>query len=315
MKRRGVLLAALAVALDAQAQLPSFDSDRERLAASLVFPVGRRDFIRKTAEFCGARFEEVRLPAQIAYAHWVRRHAGFLRMTDDMRRYLTAQAQKDSGPQGTQWKHLLGQTIPQQIEKLSSAATEALAGAPSDEARREMCRSTVVSIDRLKLDLDESDPEVAGYLRGVAAKNGIDVPPRGSDPTAGAPDARRDAAAMVGRWKTDRVLYYFADGTEKQTDGTCTLTFAPDRAESECNGLRGAYSVRYAFRASDSGRYDSQVVDNSANPKANGAQAGGLFRVEGKTLHISVFPLSAAADAKQPIEIESVAVRQEEEGK
>ena len=313
MKLAWLVVAACVVAADAQAQFAPYENDGERLGASLVLPVGRRDFVRKTMDYCATWYEDMRLDARVAYAHWVRRNAAFLRMSASMKRFLAEQAEKDPSGKGAEWKQLLGEAIPRQIEAVSATATRAIAELPSGEARRQMCADSIASVDGLKLDLDASDPEIAAYLRAAARKNGVDVPAAGVDTARGAPGARRDAAALRGRWQTETVVYYLGDGTQRQASGGCVLVFGAREATSECRE-DGPYGVRYAFHADDSGRYDSQILEHSGDPGAAGRRASGLFRVEGRTLHISVFPTGAPDDGK-PVEIESVAVLQEAEKK
>ncbi len=312
MKAAGLLLAAALLAGESIAQVPApYASDKERLVESLVFPAGRRDFVRKATQYCGARYDELRVPSLVAYAHWVRRHAALLRMTESLRLYLTQQATQDPQGKGAGWKRLLGEDIPRQIERLSSSSMQTITGQTSEEARRATCTATIASVAQLKLDLDQTDAELARYLRGVAAKNAIELPAAQTDPTVGPPGARRDLAALQGRWQTQKVVYYFADGTERQADGTCSLAITSDQVESDCQGLKGPYKVRYALKADDSGHYASEILDHSGNQGAVGSRADGVFRVEGSTLHISVFPLPHGGEEKAPVEIESVAVLRE----
>src|SRR6266571_8247637 len=92
-----VLLSAAGLCLafvDARAEIFSYSNDNQRFGAALVAPIGRREVVKKTMEFCGKAYPATQADTQTAYAGWIRRHAGYLRLSTMMKAGFAAAAAK-----------------------------------------------------------------------------------------------------------------------------------------------------------------------------------------------------------------------------
>jgi hypothetical protein len=306
-----VLLSAAAICLafsDARAEIFGYDNDNQRFGAALVVPIGRRELVRKTMEFCGTAYPASKADTQIAYAGWVRRHAGYLRLSTTMRNGFAAALAKVQSEKAAEARKLL-EYGSSQIEKMSTLLVQALADMPSDDAKRQMCSDTVAKVDARALDIENTDPEITKYFRSVAPKYHVDVSTPGVTSASEVPNARRDAAVLLGRWRSERVVYRMADGTINEGPGGCTFEFSETRLVTECRRNDRDFRVVYSYRASDAGRYESEILENKAFPTLVGARATGTFRVEDGKLFTSAFPSMANGETTRPVEIESVSVR------
>jgi hypothetical protein len=307
-----VLLACVAPA-SVRAELIPYDNDDQRFGAALVVPFGRRELVKKTMEYCGGEFPEMKGDAQVAYAHWIRRHAGYLQLSTYMTRGITEAAAKDASGRGAEMRKLL-EYAPQQIEKQSAAQVQVLANTPSEQARRGMCSDSIKRIDARKLDLKYTDPDMTQYLRTIATKYRVALPDDG-DLAAASPGARTDAGALLGRWRAEKVRQHLADGSVREGTGGCTIEFAQERLVSECVGGGRQLRVLYSYRVTGDGRYESQILENNLYPTLVGARAISTFKVDKGKLIISAYPSTVASEATRPVEIESISAAEAPPGR
>jgi len=304
-----VLLSAAGICLafsDARGEIFTYDNENQRFGAALVVPIGRREVVRKTLEFCGTTYPAIKADTQTAYAGWIRRHAGYLRLSTTMREGFAAAAAKDQTEKGAEARKLL-EYGPKQIDKMSTLLVQVIAEMPSEDAKKQMCSDTVAKVELRAFDIENTDLEITKYFRSVAGKYQVDLSTSGVTPLSEAPNARTDAAALLGRWRSEKVVYRMADGTIREGPGGCTFEFSEKRLVSECRRNDRDFRVVYSYRASDSGRYELEIVENQAFPSLVGSRAIGTFRVERGKLFTSAFP-SSVNDETRPVEIESVSV-------
>src|SRR2546422_1501516 len=228
-----VLLSAAGLCLafvDARAEIFSYSNDNQRFGAALV---ARREVVKKTMEFCGKAYPATQADTQTAYAGWIRRHAGYLRLSTMMKAGFAAAAAKDQTEKGAEARKVL-EYGPRQIEKMSTLLVEVIAEMPSEDAKKQMCSETVAKVESRAFDLENTDPELTKYLRSVAGTYHVDVSIPAVPPASEAPNARRDAAALLGRWRSEKVVARMADGTISEGPGGCTVEFSEKRFVSEC---------------------------------------------------------------------------------
>ena len=305
-----VLLSAAGLCLafvDARAEIFSYSNDNQRFGAALVAPIGRREVVRKTMEFWGKAYPATQADTQTAYAGWIRRHAGYLRLSTMMKAGFAAAAAKDQTEKGAEARKVLEYGA-RQIEKMSTLLVEAIAEMPSEDTKKQMCSETVAKVESRAFDLENTDPELTKYLRSVAGTYHVDVSIPAVPPASEASNARRDAAALLGRWRSEKVVARMADGTISEGPGGCTVEFSEKRFVSECRRNDREFRVVYSYRVSDTGRYEAQIVENPMFPTLVGTRTIVNFRVEGGKLITSAFPSTANAELTRPVEIESVLV-------
>src|SRR5262249_50779560 len=305
-----VLVSATVLSLavsDARAEILPYDNDTQRFGAALVVPIGRRELVRRTMEFCGTAYPAMKADTQIAYAGWIRRHAGYLRLSTTMRNGFVAALAKEQTEKAAEARKLL-EYGSSQIEKMSTLLVQAIAELPSEDGKRHMCSGTVVKVDSRALDIENTDPEIAKYFRSVAGKYQIDLSTAALTPAAEAPNARRDAAALLGRWRSEKVVSRMADGGITERAGGCVVEFLEKRLVSECRRSDGEFRVVYPYRVSDTGRYEAEIVENEMFPTLVGTRSIVDFRVEGGKLFTFTFPSTVNAEPTRPVEIEAVLV-------
>src|SRR5204863_114783 len=100
---------------------------------------------------------------QTAYAGWIRRHAGYLRLSTMMNAGFAAAAAKDQTEKGAEARKVL-EYGPRQIEKMSTLLVEVIAEMPSEDAKKQMCSETVAKVESRAFDLENTDPELTKYL-------------------------------------------------------------------------------------------------------------------------------------------------------
>ncbi len=281
----------------------AYDADVDRFGAAIAAPAGHRDGVRKAMEYCGATFPDFGWDAYSAYGRWLRRHAAFLQLTIAMRRALAAaQAQDESG----RWQRIVEVDVPKTAETLAAALPQRVSGAASEADRRKACSETIAAVHARRQDLDALEPAVAAYLREIAPKFRIALPAPGDDPALGPADARRDAQALVGKWTTERIRFYLADGRFGEDDAKCTLEFTGKTVTSDCIVSGRQVRVVSSYETTAPGRYESTIVENASYPQMVGAKDVTQFRVEkGKLVQSSYLPIYSA-DPMRPVEIEAV---------
>jgi hypothetical protein len=307
MRVRRLLLAAACAALAAPALSAEFayDPDVERFGHAVATPLGRRDSLRKVAEYCAQNFPEIGWNAYAAFGHWVRRHAAFLQLSLVMRQALSAAADKEQSQDGARWSDLADTGVDKSADAIGAGLVQGISGLASPEERKRACTDDIAGAEALKLDLDNAEPAVAKYLRDIAGKFRIKLPPPGSAGTAAA-GARTDARALIGGWRTEKIRYYLADGRSGEDDAQCTLTFSEKSMVSDCWVSGRQVRVVSSYRVPEPGRYESQVTENATYPDMVGARDITAFRVEGGKLVTSSFLPTLNADPMRPIEIEAV---------
>jgi hypothetical protein len=303
--RRALLAAAAACALagEARAAQFSYDPDVDRFGTAMAAPLGRRDGVRKAMEYCAATFPDLGWDATSAYGQWIRRHSGFLQLTIAMRRALLAEADLEKTGEGARWVRLLEDDMPPIVDRLSAGPLQGIESRQSPEDRRRACTETIASVAARKLDLDAVEPAMAKYLRGISGKFKIALPPPGE--IAG-PAGRRDAQALAGKWTTEKIRYYLADGRVGEDDAKCTLDFSGKTLSSECQVSGRLVRVVSSYEVREPGRYESRVTENADYPAMVGARDVTLFRVENGKLYTSSYLPIAGADPLRPVEIEAV---------
>jgi hypothetical protein len=299
-------LCASLVGLNAVATPFAYDNDVERFGAAIAAQQGRREMVKKAMEYCADTFPALQWDANAAFARWVRRQAGFLHLVTSMEQELDQAATKDPDD-GDRWKRIL-EDMPGRVRSAGAVLAKAIADASSEEARRKMCSGNIAEVNSRKLDIENAEPETAKYLRGMAGKLRIRLPDPEAALATASPDARRDAAALAGEWRTEKITYYLADGRFGEDDAQCTLEFSEKTLLSRCRAGGQQFRVVYSYRVSEPGRYDAEVVENNAYPELVGGREVTAFRVENGKLTLSSFLPAADAAPMRPIEIEAVLV-------
>jgi hypothetical protein len=296
--------AALAAA-GALAQSRPYDPDVLRFGEGLSAIEERSETLRRTLAYCAEAFPKMKIDAQAAYARWVRRQAGYLQLAGVMRE-AAATAARDSSDRAPQWRALLDQALPTRMDAVRAELAQEIAKPAPEEEKRRICAQNVVSVEARKADLDSVEPEIGKYLHEVAAKMKVrlvGVEALGDVP---APDARRDAAALKGNWRTEKVVHYMANGRFREDPTQCALEYSEERLVSECTVNGRPFRVVYSYQVPEPGRYEFQVIEDKTYPNRVGARAIAAFRVENGKLITSSFPTPSDSDPLRPIEIESV---------
>src|SRR5436309_14286987 len=89
---------------------------------------------------------------------------------------------------------------------MSTLLVEVIAEMPSEDAKKQMCSETVAKVESRAFDLENTDPELTKYLRSIAGTYHVDVSIPAVPPASEAPNARRDAAALLGTWRSEKVV-------------------------------------------------------------------------------------------------------------
>ena len=111
------------------------------------------------------------------------------------------------------------------IEKMSTLLVEVIAEMPSEDAKKQMCSETVARVESRAFDIENTDPEITKYFRSVAGKYHVDVSTPAVAPASEVPNARRDAAALLGRWRSEKVVARMADGTISEGPAAAPSSF------------------------------------------------------------------------------------------
>jgi hypothetical protein len=305
MLRRTAALALVSLLGTAAAAPFDYDPDVDRFGSAMAAPFARRDSVRKAMEYCGATFQDLRWSAYSEYARWVRRHAAFLQLTIAMRRALVAAAGKEKTGEGARWMRLVEDDLPRSAENASAGLVREIEARPSAEEKRQACMDAIAGVASRKYDIDAVEPATAKYLRDISGKFRIALPAPGETASPGA-GTRTDAHALVGKWTTEKIRYYLADGRVSEDDTKCTLDFSGKTLTSDCQVSGRLLRVVSAYEVSAPGRYEARVVENAAYPEMVGERDVTLFRVEnGKLVTSSYLPI-ASADPMRPVEIEAV---------
>jgi len=153
--RRGarVLVSATVLSLavsDARAEILPYDNDTQRFGAALVVPIGRRELVRRTMEFCGTAYPAMKADTQIAYAGWIRRHSGYLRLNTTMRNGFVAALAKDQTEKAAEARKLL-EYGSDQIEKISTLLVQKVVSRMADGVISEGVGGCVVEFSDKRL--------------------------------------------------------------------------------------------------------------------------------------------------------------------
>jgi hypothetical protein len=118
-----------------------------------------------------------------------------------------------------------------------------------------------------------------------------------------------NAISLYGRWRTEKITNYFADGTSREDTGQCKVEFSGDRLLSECSVGGRVFRVLYAYQVRDPGHYEAEVIEHAVYPTLVGLRSTTAFRVEGDKLFTTAFPPTTSGPSGAPTKIESVSVR------
>jgi hypothetical protein len=283
-----------------------YDADVDRFGAAIAVPTGRREGVLKAMEYCGATFPDLGWNAYSAYGRWVRRHAAFLQLTIAMRRALETEAAQASAADGDRWDRVRQVDVPKRGQDLSAGMLRAVSGPDSEAAKKQACAETIAALQARKLDLDAAEPAIAKYLRDLSGRFRITLPAPTEDVASGAPEASRDAQALVCKWTTEKIRFYLPDGRVSEDDAQCTLEFSGKMMTSDCQVSGRLVRVVSSYEVKEPGRYESTVVENADHPEMIGAKDVTLFRVENRKLVQSSYLPIASADPFRPVEIEAV---------
>jgi hypothetical protein len=310
--RRGLAVMILATGVGGSAgaaAIFTYDTPGELFGASLVAPAGLREFVRRSADYCGAAFPELKGDGQEAFVDWVRRHAGFLTVVAELRSHGLAAPDPEKR---AQWKQVIEEYVPKQIDSLAGALVRTIEEIPVPEAKQAMCRNITAAINARKFDLELHDPPIATYLRELAAKQpgeSAATPPRSALAPPPSPQSRTDVAALYGRWKVTKSIFYLFNGTARENTGTCSVEFSERRLASECQTSGRNLRVVYAYRLLAPGRYEAEIVEH-ITPQLIGARSQVVFRVDRDTLFTTAYPPTTAVMAETaPIKVETVSTR------
>ena len=302
------LLAGEAPAL--AANVAANDSSGERVGAALISISMRRETVRRTTEYCGNTYPAMKTGSAEAFAAWIRRQAGFLTVATSIRDKITHDTASD--PQkAASWNRFVTNDLPKQVDQLAGAMLQPLIDMPVDAGRRHMCTDLIANAQSGALDIDKWDPKAAALLREIAGKSARASPADASDkPMPANPQARRDAAALIGHWKNMQQIITHFDGLADRTTPPCTTDFDGTRTIYACgDGQKTARSVaRYKVPAP--GQLETTTIENTAVPQSVGSHAVSSFRLEGDTLIVTAYPPTTEnAPDQAAIKIESILLR------
>jgi hypothetical protein len=291
--------------LSASAQILPYQNDSERAGAGLIATFARQEMAKRNMEFCAASYPEMAWDAHAAYAGWVHRNAIELQVASGMRRAFADLGAKDNSEKGAMAKKLVEEYLPTQIARLADTQVQALKDMPAPDIREKLCADVVAALNGGKFDVATGDPEIGRFLQALGNKNGMKLHER----RVARPDARLDAAGLLGRWRLEHARQYLSDGTVREGAGGCVSEFSAERMTSECARPQGqSLRVVYAYTVLGPGRYDLQILENTAFPSLVGTHAMGAFRLEEGKLFTTAYPSTANAQAMRPIEVEAVFV-------
>src|SRR5262249_9116816 len=107
----------------------SYDTPGEQFGAATIAPLGRREIVRRTTDYCAEAFPDIKAASHQAFVVWVRRQSGYLVLADAMRAHLRKKAEADASrnPElAKQWRTLLDETLPKTVQLSGRMAVMAL---------------------------------------------------------------------------------------------------------------------------------------------------------------------------------------------
>jgi len=119
------------------------------------------------------------------------------------------------------------------------------------------------------------------------------------------------APTLEGRWKTSGSKVYFSDGTTLQQTFACSMTFTGAQAISECTVGGTTQRMVRTNREIAPRRIESEIVEDSVNPRNVGRRSQIDYRFEGDSLITTAHPPPPKeGTARYPIRIEALWTRE-----
>ena len=282
-----------------------YNNDGELFGGSMLVPAARREIIKTTTQWCGQTFQDMKWDGIAAYANWIRRHGEFLSMMETMR--YTALNMPDKKKAADMAK-MIKDYVPRQVASISQVSLKAIQDMPVQSVQRQTCREFIGRVSAGASDLDALDTSVAKYMRRIGGKQfeqANDARRSVFDPGSATPAT--DAGVLMGRWKSERSIAYFEDGSKRATAGQCSIEFSEDKVVSECVTSGKTSHIVSSWRLLAPGRYESTIVEHKLLPNLAGMVSVTDFRMADGKLHIQAFPKRDNAPANAPVLIETVA--------
>jgi len=311
-RRIAVVICVLGVAnLAGAAEIFTYDTPAELFGASLAVTQGLRELVRRTADYCGQTFPEMKADSREAVVEWSSRHADFLALTASMRQSALAVSDPEKA---AQLKQLIEDYLPKQTAAMADTLVRSIEDMPRPEVKQAMCRNTIGAVNAGKFDIETRDPAVAKYLRGVLGKQPKELA-ASADPDPiempASPSSRTDALPLHGRWKVISTKYYLFNGTTRSTTtNPCHVEYSEQRVVSECERGTAKLRVVYTYRLLEPGRYEAEIVEHSTTSSLIGTRSLVVFRVEQGKLYIVAYPATAPTTAETaPLKVISILQR------
>jgi hypothetical protein len=313
----GIVVQVCTTTVAAARDVFTYDTPGEQFGAATISPLGHREIVRRTTDYCAETFADIKASSRQAFVVWVRRQSAYLVLADAMRGHMRkmAEAEASRNPElAKQWRSLLDQTLPKTVQLSGRMAVMALQEGPgTPEVKRNLCLKFNANAISGALDLETWDPVNAKFLQ-----DGLPSSPRETAPTDPMGDLgttrgtpRLEAAAPLGRWTTARAKMYLLDGTLITPPGSCTIEYTPQRYVSECVVSGRKLRSGFSYKVIAPGRYQAELVENPGFPSAIGTRVESMFRVNGDELLIVTFPpVAPNAPEKSPIKTEAVLKRE-----
>jgi hypothetical protein len=298
--------AAPALAADVAANNPS----GERVSAALVSVAMRHETVRRTTQYCGNTYPAMKTDSAEAFVAWTTRQAGFLTVATSIRDKITRETASD--PQkAASWNRFVATDLPKQVDQLAGAMLQPLIDMPVDAGRRHMCTDLIANAQSGALDLDKWDPKAAALLREIAGKSASASPAdTGNKPVSVNPQARRDAAALIGHWKNMQQILTHFDGLADRTTPPCNTDFDGARTIYVCSDGKNTIRSVATYKVPAPGQLETTTIENTAAPQSVGSHALSSFRLEGDTLIVTAYPAATQRSPDQAvIKIESILLR------
>jgi len=288
----------------------TYDTPSQQFGAAMLSPFGYREIVRRTTGYCAETFADIKFNSRQAFVVWVRRQSGYLMLAEAMRAHVRKMADTSGNPElAKPLRSLLDEALPKGVQLGGRMAAMALGEGPgTPEMKRGLCLEFNTKATSGAIDLEKWDPVNAKFLQdGITSERETAPADPMGDLGAKSSVSGRDATAFLGRWAGARARMYLLDGTVMAPQGQCRIEFSAQRIVSECTVSGRKMRVGYSYRVDAPGRYQAEVVENEAFPKAIGTRVESLFRVDGDELLLVTFPpVVLGAPEKSPIKTETV---------
>jgi len=100
-----------------------------------------------------------------------------------------------------------------------------------------------------------------------------------------------DGGDLLGCWRGERIIQYFADGTSKSGNPSdCILQFAARNIVNLCPARKDAARIAYSYQVVRAGVYSATMTIHSLRPDLVGSQREYEYKVQAEHLYIVTYP-------------------------